>query len=126
MNLLIVNYPTQQIAMQKVEDFQKLPGVVAKRSGPLVGLVRESPDPDAAQRLLAQIRYQAVVSRSEHVPSLRDNIGNLVVNAFILIGILIGMALVAGLVVGGMRRLGKRGKAGEEGEAMIMLHLENR
>ena len=73
---------------------------MVKRSGPLVAVILAPPDPDAAERLLGQVRYQADVTRDEYVPTRRDNIGNLVINAFILIGILLAFSLVSGLGVG--------------------------
>jgi hypothetical protein len=126
MALAIFNYPTQQIALQKIGDFEKLPGAVAKRSGPFVAVVLSPVDPDAAERLLSQVRYQAVVTRDEYVATRRDNIGNLVINAFVLIGILLSFAVVSGLLVGGFRVLLRHGRKGDDAEAMIMLHLERR
>ncbi|MBZ5581287.1 MAG: hypothetical protein LAQ30_03625 [Acidobacteriia bacterium] len=126
MGLAIFNYPTPQIAMQKVADFEKLPGSLVKRSGPLVAVILSPPDPDAAERLLSQVRYDAAITRSEYVPTRRDNIGDLVVNAFLLIGILLAFALVSGLFVGGFRAVLLRGRKGRDLEPMIMLHLERR
>ncbi len=126
MSLAIFSYPTPQIAMQKIGEFQKIPGAVAKRSGPLVAVILSPPDPDAAEQLLAQVRYEASVTRSEYVPTARDNIGNLVINAFVLIGILLAFALVSGFFMGGFRALMRRARKGEEPEAMILLHLERR
>lgn len=121
--MLIFNYPTPQIAMQRIVDFQKLPGDVAKRSGPLVAVVLNPPDPDYAENLLAQVRYQAQVTMDEYVPTRRDNIGDLVVNAFVLIGILLAFAVVSGIALGGFRALRRRARHGEESDAMITLHL---
>jgi hypothetical protein len=91
MGMVIFNYPTPQIAMLKEADFRGIPGGnVVKRSGPLVAVVLSPPDPDAAERLLSQVKYQASVTLDQWVPSHKDNIGNLVINAFILIGILLG------------------------------------
>lgn len=123
LTLAIFNYPTPQIAMQKVGDFEKLPGAVAKRTGPMVAVVLSPPDPDFAERLLSGIRYQAEVTRDEYVPTRRDNIGNLLLNAFILIGILLAFSVVSGLALGGFRALMRRGRRGEEGDAVISLHL---
>ena len=72
------------------------------------------------------MRYEAAITRSEYVPTRRDNIGNLVINAFVLIGILLAFAVVSGLFVGGFRAWLRRGKRGQELEPMIMLHLERR
>ena len=126
MALAIFNYPTPQIAMQRIGDFEKIPGAVAKRSGPFVAVILSPADPDAAERLLSQVRYQADVTRDEYVPTRRDNIGDLVINAFVLIGILLAFAVVSGLFVGGFRAFLRHGRKGDEAETMIMLHLERR
>lgn len=123
MTLAIFNYPTNQMAIQKIAEFEKLTGSLAKRTGPLIAVVVSPPDPDAAERLLAQVRYQASVTDNQYVLSRRDNIGNLVINAFILTGILGIFCIVAGLFVGGFRTWLRRGKHGEEADTMILLHL---
>jgi hypothetical protein len=124
MTVAIFNYPTHQIAMQKEGDFNKLPGAVVKRSGPLLAVVLAPPDADAAERILAQVRFQANVTRDEYVPSHRDNIGNLVINAFELIGILLAFAVVSGFAVGGWRAFRRRQRGGEEADALLELHID--
>ena len=120
--LAIFNYPTPQIAMQRVTEFEKLPGALAKRSGPLVAVVVGSPDSDFAENLLGKVRYQAEITRDEYVPTRRDNIGDMLYNICVLIGILAGFALVGGLAVGGLRAF-RRNKKGEEADAMISLDI---
>ena len=124
LTLAIFNYPTHQIAMQRIPEFEKVPGAVAKRTGPMVAVILSPPDPDFAERLLSGIRYQAEVTRDEYVPTRRDNIGNLLLNACILIGILLAFSVVSGLALGGFRAIVRRGRKGEEPDAMITLHLE--
>jgi hypothetical protein len=85
--------------------------------------VLKAPDADAAERLLGQVRYQATVTVDEYVPTKRDNIGNLVVNAFVLIGILLAFAVVSGLAVGGLRAYRHRGKQGQEEDVILTLHI---
>src|SRR5208283_6226332 len=80
--LTIFRYPTNQIAMLKIGEFEKLPGAVAKRSGPLVAVILSPADPDQAERLLSQVRYQAEITDDQYVPQRKDNIGDLVINAF--------------------------------------------
>jgi hypothetical protein len=121
--MLIFNYPTPQIAIQRIVEFQKLAGAVAKRSGPMVSVVLAPPDPDYAETLLSQVRYQAQVTQDEYVPTRRDNIGDLVINAFVLIGILLAFAVISGFALGGFRALRRRSRHGEESDAMIELHL---
>jgi len=120
----IFDYPTPQMAIQKVADFEKLPGALAKRSGPLVAVVLSPPDPDFAERLLSQVRYQADVTRDEYVPTRRDNIGDLILNVFILIGILVAFSLLSGLGLGGVRAYLRHIRHGQEPDAMITLHLQ--
>jgi hypothetical protein len=126
MVLTIFNYPTPQIAMKQADSLGKIPGADVKRSGPLVAVILSPPDPDAAERLLAQVRYRAEVTLDERVPTLRDNIGNLVVNAFVLTGLLLAFCVVSGLAVGGSRVFLRRFRKGEEPEALTTLHLERR
>jgi hypothetical protein len=123
MQMALFEYPTPQIAMQQAPAFEKIPQAMVKRSGPLVAIVLSPPNADAAERLLAQVKYQATVTLDERVSTRRDNIGNLVINAFILIGILLGFSIVAGLAVGGVRAFLRRGQPAGEGEGMITLHL---
>ena len=124
MGLVIFSYPTPQIAMLKETDFRGIPGGnLVKRSGPLVAVVVAPPDPDAAERLLAQVKYQASVTLDQWVPSHKDNIGNLVINAFVLIGILLGFSIVSGVAFGALRAFLHRGNRGEEADALTTLHL---
>ena len=124
--MAVFNYPTPQIAMQQVEAFRKLPGAVAKRAGPIVAVVLPPADPDAAERLLALVKYDADVTMSEYVPTQRDNVGDLIANIFVLTGLLVAFAAVSGVAVGGLRAFLRRGFSRHEPEAMITLHLEDR
>jgi len=80
-------------------------------------------DADAAERLLALVRYEAIVTLDQWVPSHRDNIGNLVINAFNLIGILLGFAVISGLLFAGLRAFRRRGSRGDEEDALTTLNL---
>jgi hypothetical protein len=124
LRLVIFSYPTSQIAMLQEGNFRGIPGGnYVKRTGPLLAVVLNPPDPDSAERLLAQVKYQASVTLDQWVPSHRDNIGNLVINAFILIGILLGFSVVSGVAFGGLRAFRRRGNRGEEADALTTLHL---
>ena len=122
--IAIFEYPTPQIAMQRIGEFAKLPGAMAKRSGTLVTVTLNPPDPDFAESLLSQVRYRADVTLQEHIPTLKDNIGNLVINAFILIGILLVFITIAGLSVGFFRAWRWRGNRNPDADTVISLHLQ--
>jgi len=124
MTVAIFNYPTPQIAMDKVSDFQKVPAALVKRSGPFVAVAVAPADPEMAEELLSDVRYQAQITRDEYVPTKRDNMGDLLLNICILIGILLGFALLSGLLFGGLKYLTRAFRKGPEPEPMITLHLE--
>ena len=123
-SVLVFNYPTFAIARDRATELGKLPGAVVKRSGPLVAVTLAPADPDLAEIVLSRVAYKADVTTPEHIPTLRDNIGNLVINAFVLIGILLCFGLVAGLAVGGVRAWMRRGKENPDADTLISLHLE--
>lgn len=128
LKLAIFSYPTPNIARERLSAMQKVPGVLVKRSGPLVAAAIPS-GPGAingndAEWLLSLVKYQATISWDQYVPTRRDNIGDLIVNAFTLIGILLAFATVAGLAFGGYRAFQRRsGKA--DPDALTVLHLRD-
>jgi hypothetical protein len=122
MQLAIFSYPTPQIAIQQARQFQSLPGVMAKRAGPMVAVILAPQDSNAAERLLALVRYNGVVTEDERVPNARDNVAGLLITIFTLTGIVLVFCLVAGLVVAVLRRLGW----GTSGDPMTLLHLDDR
>jgi hypothetical protein len=126
MGVAVFNYPTHPIAREREAEFAQIPGAMVKRSGPLVAVVVKPTDADSAERLLGQIRYRATVTVDEYVPTKKDNIGNLVVNAFSLIGILLAFALVSGFAVGGWRAFRHRGLKGQEADAILTLRIDQR
>ncbi|MEK7409362.1 MAG: DUF6599 family protein [Acidobacteriota bacterium] len=119
--LAIFSYPTPHIAREQAEAFRKLPGALVKRAGPLVAVTFSPPDPDAAQRLLAAVRYEANLTLSQYVPTRRDLWPDLLINIFLLTGVLLIFCVVAGLAVGGFRAYLRR----SGGDSVIMLHLED-
>lgn len=127
MDLAIFSYPTPQIARDQLAAFRKLSGAMAKRSGPLVAVMVSPANADAAERLLALVRYQASVTLTENVPTRRENLGELILNIFVLTGILLAFCTMAGLAYGGLLTLQRRWRGGgASADPMIMLHLEDR
>jgi len=117
--LMLIAYPTPQIAAERLRAVagyrppaEGTPGdgmaFLAKRTGPLVALVAGEVSPAEAKSLLDQVNYDAEVTWDERVYSARDNIGNLVMGVFTLIGVLLLFTLVVGISFGGLRILAKR------------------
>ncbi len=122
--LAVFSYPTPQIAMKQVGEFARA-GLSTQRSMSLVAVTLPSnADPDFSRMLLSQVGFQADVTVPEHIPTRWDNIGYLVINIFVLIGILLAITLVAGAAVGGFRAYQRRGGRDPDADAVIRLHLE--
>ncbi len=114
--LLIVEYPTPQIAHNRLAEISrwfrvnpkegggKGVALYAKRAGSLLGLVTEASSASYAQELLDAIRYEVKVTWSERESKLREPaFAELIYSIFILTGIILLMALGVGLGFGGFR-----------------------
>ena len=120
--LMLIAYPTPQIAAERlraVAAFRPPPAegtdtseaglaFMAKRTGPIVAVVAGELSPAQAKALLNQVNYDADVTWNEKAYNPRDNIGNLVIGVFTLIGVLLLFTLVIGISFGGLRILAKR------------------
>lgn len=128
--MLLFSYPTPQMARVQADEFYKLGNVVAKRSGPIIAAVPAPASPDEAERLLAKVRYAAEVTLDESsVQQEPLTISDIVLDTFILVGILVGLCIVGGLFVAGARYLAGRVApnslfAAPEGDGMIHLDLD--
>jgi hypothetical protein len=127
MDLTIFYYPTPQIAMDRVKEFQKIDGALAKRAGPMVAVILSPTSRDEAERLLATVRWDAEVTRNERVPAADENPGTMLISIFVLAGAFIAASVIMGLLFGGVRQLRRR-LFGDESvdEPMILLHLTDR
>jgi hypothetical protein len=135
LTLTIINYPTPQIAGERLRNLQNAhqangASLLARRSGPLVDVVTGPVNSSEARDLLNSVNYEAEVTWNEATSlSKRDNIGNLILAVFALIGIILLISLIFGIFFGGVRVLAKRffpQKVFDRPEAMeiIQLHLE--
>ncbi len=143
--LMVISYPTPQIAaehMRKIDEAhtaaQQHPGDPAivqigpfydKRSGPLLAVASGPISQSDARSLLGAVNYDADVTWNQNTFfDKKNNLANLLVNIILLCGILIGLALVAGIAFGGLRiALGRLlpGKIFDRAETVefISLHL---
>jgi hypothetical protein len=124
--LMLISYPTPQIAAERLKQIdaahqpntQQQPGSASivdigpffdKRTGPIVAIAAGPLSQSEAQSLLGAVNYDADVTWNENTYlTKKDNLANLLVNIILLCGILIGLALVAGVAFGGIRILVKR------------------
>lgn len=124
LNLTLFSYPAPSMARDRAEAFQKLPGAVVKRTGPMVAVVLSPPNADSAEKLLAKVNYQAQVTWNEKSPtSEARGLANMMLGIFKLAGIIIAFCLFSGLGFAAIRQVGKRiGKQGAD-ESMLRLNL---
>jgi hypothetical protein len=119
-DLMIIAYPTPQIASERLvavtdhidkatrEQAEAPAQFTARRSGPLVAVLAGDAPASEARALLGAVVYDAEVTWSERVPTQRDNVGNLILAAFTLAGIMLLATLIVGVVFGGFRVLLQR------------------
>jgi len=127
LNLAIFYYLTPNMARERLEEFHKIPGAMVKRAGPLVAVIIEPPDLDLAERLLAQVKYEANLTWSTKVPVNEvRGFARTLLNIFVLAGIVLGMCLVAGIAFGGYRILARKMGRRVDPDAMITLGLDGK
>jgi hypothetical protein len=127
LTLLVFDYPTPNMARERFDEFEKIPGAVAKRVGPLVAVTVQPPDPDAAERVIAQVRYNANVTMNEQAPVNAKQVGGMLFAIIALSGLILGLCVVAGIGFGAFRViLRKLGWVTREPGEMITLHLGNK
>ena len=125
LNLILFAYPTPSMAREQAVEFQKISGAVVKRTGPLVVVSINPPDADAAERLLGKINYQASVTLNEHTEqSEAKGLAKMILNIFVLAGIVLAMCIVGGLGFAGYRIMSRKMWQKEDTAAMIVLDLE--
>ncbi len=145
--LMLIEYPTSQIAAERLRRIdashqiaEQQPGVASivdvgpffdARTGPIVVIAAGPLSKSEARALMASISYDADVTWNENTyVSKKDNLANFLFNAIVLCGIVVGLALVAGVAFGGLRVLIKRFFPDSvfdrrEATEFISLHLED-
>jgi hypothetical protein len=145
--LMLIEYPTPQIAAERLRQIdashqitQQQSGVQSmvdvgpffdSRTGPIVVIAAGPLSKSEARSLMSSISYDVDVTWNENTyVSKKDNLANFLFNAIVLCGIVVGLALVAGIAFGGLRLIVKRffpDSMFDRREAMeiISLHLED-
>jgi hypothetical protein len=116
LQLLLVSYATPQLAAKQLRSFEEAAAasgsqgsnVRMRRIGSLLAFVFDAPSDAQADNLFSGIRYESFVTWNEYVPGPRDNVGALLIGAFVLAGFVLLVTLVAGISFGGVRYLAKR------------------
>jgi hypothetical protein len=124
--LAIFNYPTPAMAREQADAFRKLPGTLAKRTGPLVAVIPNVTDADAAERILAKVTYQSSLTINEKTPDqdLRG-FARTVLDMIFFSGIIILMCILTGALFAAIRIM-SRGGARAEGERLLTLRIDSK
>jgi hypothetical protein len=133
-DLLIIDYPTPQLAEQRLHHIQSvisanaaLADVTVQRKTSLLSLVLSPASPQEAAKLREGIQYQMQVTWSEPSQTLTDPPWLLVVkNIFVGTLAFCGVAIVMGIAFGGVRVITKKffpGKVFDRPEDMEVLQL---
>ena len=116
--LMLIEYPTPQLAAEHLRQIDaanqakaqaRNPAanagpIFAKRTGPIVAIATGAISSGEARSLLSWVNYEADVNWTENTyQGKKNNLGNLLINVFLLCGILIVFAGVAGVAFGGIR-----------------------
>ena len=118
--VMLIAYPTPQLAAERLRRIEAAdqpsppaqPGspiaiagpIFTKRTGPIVVIATGTISQGEARALLNAVNYEADVTWNENTyQGKKNNLANLLLNVFLLCGILIVFASVAGLAFGGIR-----------------------
>jgi hypothetical protein len=130
LTLVLFEYPTPNMARERYQEFQNIPGAVAKRAGPLVGIIILRPNAaaserDASERILGGLRYEAKLTLNEKVPKDESKgFARLILNVFAASGILVALSILLGVAFGGFRAILKKiGLVRQDDEEMTVLRI---
>lgn len=133
--LVILSYPTPDIARDFLHRLQQAlkvgqPGSPnqIRRSGPVLAVLHGPNDPGAST-LLNAVNYDAEVTQTEPTPVGLEGLPGLILGIFALAGMVIAVAVVVGILTGGLRvflrrRFPKWFKSKEEEHELIRLDLK--
>ena len=132
LTLILMEYPTPQIAAERLKAFQSsAPSIPARRTGPILILESGATGSSEAKDLLNAVNYEAEITWNEATSiSRKDNVGNLLIAVFGLIGVLLLIGLVFGVFFGGVRVLVSKYFPGTvldvpENVEILQLHLDD-
>jgi len=140
--MILISYPTPAIAgerLRAIESFGQNPAMLpaefagqpltTKRTGPLAVVVAGQISPADAKSLVASVNYDAEVTWNERAPNAKDNVVDFLLNEAILVGILLGFALLLGIGFGVVRVVTKKyypGKVFDRPEQIEIIQLKIR
>jgi hypothetical protein len=125
--LTIFSYPTPQMAMARLKEFEKLPDAAVRRSGPMLLVVPEARGSAGVSKLLESINYSARATWSEETPkaTVQDAAEMILAISLLALGLILASVLL-GLFFGGSKFFMKRFGMKDAAEDFTSLHLSDR
>jgi len=125
--MVVLAYPTPQIARSHLAALQQTPGVESRRTGPILVAVH-GVSGAAADQLLQSVNYDADVTTVPPTPMGIEGLPSMILAIFVLCGFIILVSVVVGLLTGGLRVLLQRVLPRRfhklEPKGLIQLHLD--
>jgi hypothetical protein len=132
--LLLLEYPTPQLAEQHLHRLQsalspeaRQSGVTVERKGSLLSLVFAATSPMHAQAIRDEVNYQTEITWNEPRQTATDPpMTSVLVKIFLFTGMFLGVATALGIAFGGLRVVIKRlfpGKVFDKPQSIEVLQL---
>lgn len=100
--LVVIAYPTPQIARTHLALLQKVAGITVRRTGPILVAVQGT-GTSAVSNLLQSVNYDADVTMVPPTPVGLEGLPGLILGIMVLCGLIIAVAVALGLLTGGVR-----------------------
>ena len=99
LDYIVFYFHTPQLARQKLSEFEKQPGWLLKRSGPLVGIIPGGAPVKGAEAILGPLEWKAeiVMNQPTTLPKM-PNVAGMLVAIFELTGVLLVVCLGGGIL----------------------------
>ena len=124
MLLTVFQYPTPQMAIERLRQFQKLERAAVRRSGTLIAVVPEGKDSPHAAKLIEQVNYTPNLMWNEYVPkNTPQDAAKMILAISLLAAGLIVASVVMGLFFGGGKVLARKFGMQTAEEDFTSLHL---
>jgi hypothetical protein len=95
-------YPTPQMAMERLREFEKLPNAVTRRSGPMVAVA--FPKIPEAETLVSSVSYKPSLNWHEQVTKdTPQDAARMILAILVLAAVLIAASVLLGMVFSGFR-----------------------
>ncbi|HYP14287.1 MAG TPA: hypothetical protein VEQ63_10215 [Bryobacteraceae bacterium] len=123
--LVLISYPTLQIAAKQFRVLEAIPEAAVKREGPIVAVA--FPKSDASAAVLEAVKYAPRVTWAEQITSdTPQDAANMFLAVFTLAGVLIVASVLFGMAFGGFRLFRGRFGMKDAQDSITSLHLDGK